>query len=102
LNYYRRLLSLRHTNEALLEGKYVALNEDNPNVLSYARSYKGKNVVVVLNMCAAAQKVSLNLAGVETYAKTANTLVSSYGAPSRVDARELSVEPFGAWVGEME
>ena len=27
LNYYRQLLALRHTNKALLEGKYVALNE---------------------------------------------------------------------------
>jgi len=50
LNYYRLLLSLRHTNAALLEGKYIALNEDDPNVLAYARIYQTKTVLVVLNM----------------------------------------------------
>jgi hypothetical protein len=31
LSYYYQLLSMRHTNKALLDGKYVALNEDDPS-----------------------------------------------------------------------
>ena len=31
-------------------GDYVALNQDNPNVLSYLRRYKNEAVFVVLNM----------------------------------------------------
>jgi alpha-glucosidase len=102
LNYYRQLLSLRHTNKALLEGKYIASNEDDPNVLSYVRSYKGQNVLVVLNMSKEARKVNLNLASKGVNAKSLKTLLSSFAAPSQVDANEISVEPFGAWIGQTE
>jgi alpha-glucosidase len=102
LSYYCQLLSMRHTNKALLEGKYIALNEDDPNVLSYVRSYKGQNVLVVLNMSSVAQKVNLNLASKGVRAKSAKTLLSSFTAPSQVDTSEISVEPFGAWIGETE
>jgi alpha-glucosidase len=100
LNYYRQLLAMRHTNKSLLDGKYVELNEDDPNVLSYARSYKGKNVLVVLNMSGAVQKVNLNLKSKGVDAKLAKTLLSSFHAPAQVDLSEISVEPFGAWIGE--
>jgi glycosidase len=102
LNYYRQLLSMRHTNTALLEGKYVALNEDDPNVLSYIRSYKGENVLVVLNMSGVAQTVNLSLGAKGVTAKSAKTLLSSFGAPGSVNPGKISVEPFGAWIGETE
>lgn len=102
LNYYRQLLAMRHTNKALLDGKYIALNEDDPNVLSYARSYKGQNVLVVLNMSSVPQKVNLDLASKGVNAKSAKTLLSSFTAPSQVDTSAISVEPFGAWIGETE
>jgi alpha-glucosidase len=102
LNYYRQLLSMRHTNQALLEGKYIALNEDDPSVLSYARSYKGQSVLVVLNMSGVTRKVNLNLESKGVHAKGAKTLLSSFTTPGRVDPSEISVEPFGAWIGETE
>jgi alpha-glucosidase len=102
LNYYRTLLSLRHVNPALLEGKYVALNEQDGNVLCYARSYKGQNVVVVLNMSGAAQKVKLNVGATGAKAKSAKTLLASFAAPQEVELSEISIAPFGAWVGQIE
>jgi alpha-glucosidase len=102
LNYYHQLLTLRHTNDALLEGVYVALNEDNPNVLSYARSYRGRNVLVVLNMSGTAQKVNLDLASKTLQARLAKTLLSSFPAPREVNPNGISMEPFGAWIGETE
>jgi alpha-glucosidase len=100
LNYYRRLLEMRHTDRALLDGKYVALNGDDPNVLSYLRSYKGRSVLVVLNMSDAPQKVSLALKGIP--GKSGKTLLSSFAAPERMNVSEISVEPFGAWIAELE
>ena len=102
LNYYHQLLALRHTNKTLLDGKYIALNEDDPTVLSYMRSYKGQNVLVVLNMNGVTQKVDLNLAVKGVHATSAKTLLSSFAAPSRVDPSEISIPPFGAWIGETE
>jgi alpha-glucosidase len=102
LNYYRQLLAMRHTNPALLDGNYIALNEDDLNVVSYVRSYKGKNVVVVLNMSASAQKVSLSLAANNISAKAGKTLLASFPAPEKMNVGEISIEPFGAWIAELE
>lgn len=102
LNYYRQLLTMRRTNKAMLDGKYIALNEDDPDVLSYARSYKGQNVLVVLNMSGLARTINLNLASKDVHAKVAKTLLSSFAAPSEVDPSEISLEPFGAWIGETQ
>jgi glycosidase len=52
---------VRKMNAALREGKYVALNESDPNVLSYLRIYKGHAVLVALNMSGEPQKVTFNL-----------------------------------------
>jgi len=62
LNTYKTLLALRHQNRALLDGDYVALNENDANVLSYLRRYKNEAVLVVLNMSAQPQDVSFDLA----------------------------------------
>src|SRR5262249_29516315 len=45
LSFYKRLLALRHTEKALLEGDYIALDEQNPSVFSYLR--KGGNEAVL-------------------------------------------------------
>jgi hypothetical protein len=66
------------------------------------RSYKGENVLVVLNMSDVAQTVNLNLAAKGVPAKAAKTLLSSFGAPGEVDPSKLSVEAFGAWIGETQ
>jgi alpha-glucosidase len=102
LNYYRQLLSLRHTSRALLDGKYIALNEDNPNVLCYLRSYKGENVLVMLNMSGTVQKLKFDLASYGLPAKPVRTLLSSFAAPKQADLTEISVAPFGAWIAEVK
>src|SRR5258708_35902602 len=42
LQFYRHVLALRHEDAALREGEYIPLNEDQPNVVSYLRRYKGE------------------------------------------------------------
>ena len=102
LNYYHKLLTLRHTNPQLLEGKYIALNEDDPRVLAYARSYQGKNVLVVLNMSDTTQQVKLNLPAIGAKGTKAKTLLASFAAPDAANTNEIAVKPFGAWVGELK
>ena len=38
LNWYKGLIALRRSNSALLEGDYIALNGDDPNVFSFCES----------------------------------------------------------------
>jgi alpha-glucosidase len=102
LNDYQKLLALRHTDKALLDGKYIALNENDPNVLAYVRSYQGENVVVVLNMSKSPQKVNLDLASKGVQGASANTLVASFAAPAQVDVSNIELEPFGAIVAKLQ
>jgi alpha-glucosidase len=102
LNYYQQLLAMRHTNRALLDGKYIALNEGDASVLDYVRSYKGQNVMVVLNMSGSAQTIRPDLVAKGISAKVGKTLLSSFGAAEKMKVTEISVPAFGAWIGEFE
>jgi alpha-glucosidase len=97
LQVYRRLLALRHHNRALLDGDYVALNENDVNVLSYLRRYKNEAVLVVLNMSGAAQEVSFDLSAQGISAKRARTLMSLGSKAGSLS--HFSLEPFAVYIG---
>src|SRR5579864_4540193 len=100
LNVYRNLLTLRHQNRALLDGDYVALNENDANVLSYLRRYKNEAVLVVLNMSAQPQDVSFDLSPQGFPAKSAHTLLNTMAARSKESSlSQLSLDPFSVYIG---
>jgi alpha-glucosidase len=98
LSLYKKVLALRHTNEALLEGKYTALNEDDPNVMSYLRSYKGKAVLVALNMSDSPQKASFDLSKQGFGAALLKTVISSEASAR---GNEVTLQPFGLLIAEV-
>jgi alpha-glucosidase len=97
LEFYKKLLKLRHANPALIDGSYKPINETDANVLSYVRVYKQCGVVVALNMSNAPQKVSLELKrdGFSTVKKLLAT------EKSRVAGDHVSLEPYGVFIGEL-
>ena len=99
LTLYKKVLALRHTNAALLEGTYTALNEDDVNVMSYLRSYKGKAVLVALNMSDAPRKAMFNLTAQGFPKATLKPLIASEKASAKGD--EVSLEPFGLLIAEV-
>ncbi len=102
LVFYQRLLKLRHTNPCLLDGDYVALNESDPNVMSYLRRYKDKAVLVVINMSPQSQQVKFDLAArgmASPQAKTLLTTMSGIHATTSVSA--MSLAPFSVYIGEL-
>ena len=100
LEFYRHLLALRHSDRALLDGAYVALNENDPNVVSYLRQYKDEAVLVVLNMSGSEQKVGFDLksAGVEAR-DIATLLATSNEQAERASLSAITLEPFGVYIG---
>ncbi len=102
LNWYQKVISLRKSNPALLEGKYVPLNEDDHDVLSYLRSYKGQNVIVVLNMSGSSHKVKFDLGPKGVKGTSARTLAASFSAPGSMTLRDVSLEPYGAWIAQIQ
>jgi alpha-glucosidase len=102
LQFYKHVLKLRHQNEALLEGDYVALNQDDPNVLSYLRRYKNQAVLVVLNMSGTVQRVSFDLAPQGFASAKASTLLTTLTTPPQPGAlSQISMEPFAVYIAEL-
>jgi len=101
LNWYQKVIALHKTNHALLDGNYVPLNENDPNVLSYLRSYKGENVLVALNFTGSPQKVKFDLGGHGVKGTSGTTLASTSKA-DKVDVTNISLEPYGVWIGEVK
>ncbi|HXY51451.1 MAG TPA: alpha-glucosidase [Terriglobales bacterium] len=99
LNVYRKLLSLRRTNPALLEGNYTGLNPDDPNVLSYLRSYKGEAVLVALNMSGTAQQASFNLES-QGFPKAGFKSLLTTGQAA-AQGQRVSLPPFAVFIAEV-
>ena len=49
LNYFRKLTKLRKNMPALVYGRYVLLDKDNPDVYAYTRELNGTKMLVLLN-----------------------------------------------------
>jgi alpha-glucosidase len=97
LALYKQMLKLRHTNRALLDGGYAALNEKDPNVLSYLRTYQDQVVLVALNMSGAQQTVNFELS--HNGFSSAKTLVATPKSGAKGDT--VTLEPYGIFIGEL-
>jgi len=97
LTFYKKVLKLRHTNQALLDGDYTPLNENDENVLSYLRAYKNDAVLVALNMSATEQKVTFD------FGKRGFSSAKSLIATGKSSARSnmVTLEPFGVFIGQL-
>jgi alpha-glucosidase len=61
LNFYRRFLSMRRQNPALIGGDYQVVNADAKDYLAFVRTSDEQRLLVVLNMSAEAQQVAAEL-----------------------------------------
>ena len=101
LQFYRRLLNLRHTDEALLDGKYVPLDESDAHVLSYLRRVKNEALVVILNMSGQPQHLHFDLTSLGL-SNQAKTLASTMRAgPQAIALSDVDLEPFGVLIGRV-
>ena len=102
LQFYEHLLALRHQDRALLDGDYIPLNENDPNVLSYLRRYKNQAVLVVLNMSGTEQKVSFDLTPQGFSSGKVATLLTTLNAhPQEVPLSQISLEPFAVYIAKV-
>ena len=99
LQFYQRVLALRHQNRVLLAGEYIALDENNPNVLSYLRRYKNDAVLVVLNMSGTEQQVSFDLKPQGFSSHKATTLFTTDSQQAKeINPSQLPLKPFAVYV----
>ena len=99
LAFYRKVLVLRHSNNVLLEGNYTPLNESDAHVISYLRSYKGKAVLVAINMSDSPQKATFNLADRGFATPSFKSLLATTGAEA--NGAEVTLPAFGVFVADV-
>ncbi len=97
LEFYKNVLKLRHTNRALLDGNYTAINESDANVLSYLRVYKDQAVVVALNMSATPQEINLELK--RNGFASVKPLFATEKSAATGDV--IALLPYGVFIGEL-
>jgi alpha-glucosidase len=103
LNWYKALLALRHKDPALLEGEYIALNQDDPNVLSYLRKTKNEAVLVAINMSDNQQKVSFDLTKEGVALGKSNTLLTNQiNLRNIATISSVTLEPFAVYIAKVE
>ena len=103
LNWYKQLLALRRASPALLDGDYVALNENDPNMLSYLRKTKSDAVIVIINMSATPQTVNFKLSQQRLNVKSAKTLLTTQPSlQSNSSVAQLSLEPFAVYIAALK
>jgi alpha-glucosidase len=95
--FYKQVLKLRHTNKALMDGTYAALNGNDQNVLSYLRVFKDQVVLVALNMSGAQQKVSFDLS--KHGFLSAKSLVAT--GNSSANGKVVTLDPYGVFIGQL-
>jgi alpha-glucosidase len=103
LNTYKTLLDLHHHNPALLYGDYIALNQTDPNVLSYLRRYKNHAVLVVLNLSGSAHEASFHLSPYGFAQATVTPLLSTVASPvPRGSLHELHLDPYSLYIAQID
>jgi alpha-glucosidase len=102
LSVYHEVLAMRHKEPALVNGTYTALNEDDPNVLSYLRKDKQEAILVMLNMSNTSQKVKLNLEPQGFASPKLSVLLSTFQLPASAGPAEtVELPPFGALIAKI-
>src|SRR4051812_27125871 len=100
LNWYRQLTKLRRSDPAFYDGDYVALNESDPNVMSYLRKWKSNTALVALNLSDQQQTITLDSAQVG--ASRGRVLAATNPQTKSVDVSKIVLEPYGVVIAEIQ
>jgi alpha-glucosidase len=103
LEWYRRLIQLRAANPALRDGAQIMLNMNDHNVLSWLRKSAGAgpSVVVACNFTSAPQTISFDLKGQGISGTMARTLVATEAGHAEIPLENVTLPPFGVFLGEV-
>jgi hypothetical protein len=92
---------MRHKEPALLEGSYIPLNGDDPNVFAYIRRYQDEAILVVLNMSAKDQKVQFDLSSLGFSMPKLSVLLTDVYKPMTGIADGLPMEPYAVFIAKI-
>ena len=95
LNYYRRLIALRHEKPVIVYGKYQMLLPEDPEVFAYERTLDGVKLTVICNF--ADHEVECPL-----LSDNAGILISNYEDRARGALRPFEAVVYEAVISQLE
>ncbi|ODR79949.1 glucohydrolase [Haladaptatus sp. W1] len=101
LQYYRRLIDLRHSTPVMVYGRYAQLLDDHPEIYAYLRTPTdgSRSLLVVLNFFDGEPTFRLpNDVSYDRWEK----LIGNYESASRDSIREFDLRPYEALVYVLE
>jgi glycosidase len=102
-NWYKKLIALRRSNVAVRDGKYVTVNPDDPNVLSFLRQSGDTTVLVALNMSAQPQTLAYDLGAQGVKTTSGQILMAAPAASSKsVNLKKATIPAFGVLIAEVK
>jgi alpha-glucosidase len=103
LAWYKALIRLKKTIQALENGANIMLDTENTKVLSWMRQARGApQVVVSVNFTAEPQIVDLTIGGAGMQARKMGTLLKTPGAADSVALNRILLGPYGVYIGEIQ
>jgi alpha-glucosidase len=100
LSFYRRLIRVRKSTPALIEGEYQPIGQRSNDYFAFLRKTAGQTVLVVLNF--SEKRIPLKLDKKLPF-KTASLLFSSAGRSKNEDSlKEIHIGAFEAYIAELQ
>ncbi|MDP4264316.1 MAG: alpha-amylase family glycosyl hydrolase [Bacteroidota bacterium] len=97
-NFYKTLLRLRKSHEALSEGKYQAVSNNNEQVFTFMRYTKKEKLFIALNLSATEQKAAtdINGTGIRQEAKAVQLYPAANAEKSL--SGDIVLAPYGVYI----
>ena len=103
LNWYKSLITLRSSNQALRYGGTIFIDRDNPNVLGFVRTAPAGTdpVLVLMNMTASPQTATVDLTAAGLHPGQLHTILASTKVPDSSAAGAVQIPPYCVWIASI-
>ncbi|MBS1558934.1 MAG: alpha-glucosidase C-terminal domain-containing protein [Bacteroidetes bacterium] len=88
-SYYKKMIQLRKSSQALSQGRYRALNNENDKVFSFLRSTEKEEVAVIINLSDKIEQASVSI-----NSKSATNLLSKKSCSINNGAITVQLQPY--------
>jgi alpha-glucosidase len=101
LSFYKKVIQLRKTEAALLEGSYIPLNESDQNVFAYLRKSPRGTVLVVLNVSPTPQNPTFDLTKQGFISAKTKALLQNHAEVADGVLKGIKLDAYGSYIGRI-
>ena len=92
LNFYKKMIKIRKSNECLIYGKYNLILEDDTNIFAYERILNDEKFLIICNLKSEHSKYEYDLITL----KYENLILSNYDVDDNEDLNKILLRPWEA------